>query len=86
MHSVQKKESNRSSAEQNLSPFADRTWTSHPIPQCDDIYQGERTKEAARVSWKRGSIGSDEVGVDLEKGQICKKVTTEITRDSDRQG
>ncbi len=84
MHSVQKKGLNRSSAEQRLSPFADRTWTSHPIPQCDDIYQGEKIKDAARVSWKGGSNGSDEVGVDLEKGQI--KVTTEITRDSDRQG
>ena len=85
MHSVQKKESNRSSAEQRLSSFADRTWALHPIPQSDDTYQGERIKDAARGSWKGGSTGSDEVDMDLEKG-IWKKVSMEITRDPDRQG
>ena len=84
MHSVQKKNSDRSSAEQRLSVVANETWGSHPLAQCDETYQGGKDKDFARGSWKGGSNGSDEVGVDLEKGQI--KVTTEITRDSDRQG
>lgn len=85
MHSVQKKISDRLSAEQRLSSFADQTWTSHPIAQCNDTYQGERIKEAARGGWKGGSPGSDEFDTDLEKG-IWKKVSMEVIRDSSRQG
>ncbi len=81
MHSVQKKDSDRSSVEQRLSAFANETWTSHPIAQCDDTYQGERIKEAARGGWKGDSAGSDELGTDLEKG-IWKKISLEIIRDS----
>ena len=85
MHSVQKKKSDRLSAEQRLSAFADQTWTSYPIAQCDDTYQGKKIKEAARGGWKRGSTGSDEFETDLEKG-IWKKVSMEVTTDSSRQG
>lgn len=85
MHSVQKKDSDRSSAEQRLSAFANETWTSRPIAQCDDTYQGERVKEIVRRGWKGGNTRLDEVDADLEKG-IWKKVSMEITRDSDRQG
>ena len=81
MHSVQKKDSDRSSVEQRLSAFANETWTSQPIAQCDETYQGDRIKEAARGGWKGGSTGSDEVETDLEKG-IWKKVSLEIVRDS----
>ena len=81
MHSVQKKDSDRSSVEQRLSSFANETWTSHPITQCDDAYQGDRIKEAGRGGWKGGSTGSDDVATDLEKG-IWKKVSLEIVRDS----
>lgn len=73
MHSVQKKHSNRSSAEQRLGGFANETWSSHPIAECDETYQGGKTKDAARGSWKGGSTGSDEIDSDIEKG-IWKKV------------
>ena len=85
MHSVQKKDPDRLSAEQRLSAFATDTWTSHPIAQCDDIYQGERITEAARRGWKGDGAGSDEVDTDLEKG-IWKKLSLEIIRSSNRQG
>lgn len=86
MHSVQKKDSDRSSAEQRLSAFANETWTSHPITQVDETYQGERIREAAQRGWKGDSRpGPDEVDTDLEKG-IWKKISLEITRDSSLQG
>lgn len=86
MHSVQKKDSDRSSAEQRLSAFANETWTSHPNTQVDETYQGERIREAAQRGWKGDSRpGPDEVDTDLEKG-IWKKISLEITRDSSRQG
>lgn len=66
-----------------MSAFANEIWTSHPIAQCDDTYQGDQIKEAAREGQKGGSAGSDEVGADLEKG-IWKKVTLEVSRDSCR--
>ena len=84
MHSIQRKDSDRLRAEQRLSTFADELWTSHPIAQCDDTYQGERIKEAARAGWKGGSTGSDEIDADLEKG-IWKKVSLEITRNPNRR-
>lgn len=83
MHSVQKKDSDRSSAQQRLSSFANETWASHPIAQCDDTYQGERISEAAWGGSQGGNAGSDEVDADLERG-IWKKVSLEITRDSDK--
>lgn len=85
MHSVQKRDSGRSSAEQRLSAFATETWNPHPIAQCDDTYQGERIEKAARGGWKGGSSGSDEVDTDLEKG-IWKRISLEITRDTSKQG
>lgn len=81
MHSVQKKDSNKSSSEQKLGAFANESWRSHPIAQCGETYQGQRIKDAARGSWKEGSTGSDEINTDLEKG-ILKKVSLEVTRDS----
>ena len=81
MHSVKKKDSKRSSVEQRLSAFANETWTPHPIAQCDDTYQGDKIREAARGGWKGGSTGSDDVDTDLEK-VIWKKVSLEIIRDS----
>ena len=85
MHSVQKKDTDRLSVEQRLSSFANETWTSHPITHCDDTYQGERIKEAARGGWKGGSTGSDDVDTDIEKG-IWKKVSLEIIRDPCTKG
>lgn len=85
MHSVQKKTSDKSSDEQRLSASANETWRSHPITQCDETYQGEKIKDAARRSWKGGSTGSDEIDSDIEKG-IWKKVSLEVVRDSSRQG
>lgn len=85
MHSVQKKDLDRSSAEQRLSAFTNDPWTSQPVARCEGTYQGERIKEAARGGWKGGSTGSDEVDMDLENG-IWKKVSLEVTRDSSRQG
>ena len=81
MHSVQKKDSDRSSVEQRLSAFANETWRSRPIAQCDDTYQGGRIKDSVRGDW---NAGLDEVHADLERG-IWKKVPIEVTRDSDRQ-
>lgn len=83
MHSVQKKDSNRSSAEQRLSAFANETWTSHPIAQVDETYQEKRIREAAQRGWKGASTGPDEVDADLEKG-IWKKISLEISRDLGR--
>ena len=84
MHSVQKRDADRLSVEQRLSSFANDTWTSPIIAQCDNTYQGERIKEAARGDWKRGSTGSDEADADLERG-IWKKVSLEVIRDTGRQ-
>ena len=85
MHSVQKKNSYRSSAEQTLSVSANETWNSHAIAQCDETYQGGKIKDAARGSWKGGSTGSDEIDSDIEKG-IWKRVSLDVVRDSSRQG
>ncbi|CAD6577297.1 MAG: hypothetical protein ASARMPRED_008203 [Alectoria sarmentosa] len=84
MHSVQRKDSLRSSAGQRLNAFANETWTSHPIARCEDTYPGERINEGARVGWKGTNTGPDEVDADLERG-IWKKVTLEISRDTNRQ-
>ena len=82
MHSVQKKDSTRSSVEQRLSAFANETWTSHPIAQCEDTYQGDKIREAAAMrGWKGNSTGSDKADTDLEKG-IWKKVSLEVIRDA----
>ena len=86
MHSVQKRDTARSSVEQRLSSFANETWTSPPVIQCDDTYQGDRIKDAGRRDWNGDSgNGSDEVDRDVEKG-IWKKVSLEVVRDSKRQG
>ena len=84
MHSVQKKDSDRLSAEQRLSAFANETWTSHPVPRCEDTYQGDKIREAARGEWKGDGTGSDEADMDVEKG-IWKKVSLEISRGSNGQ-
>ena len=83
MHSVQKKDTDRSSDEQRLSAFANGTWTSHPTARCDNTYQGERIEEASRGGWKGGGNRSDENDTGLEKG-IWKKVSLEVSRDLNR--
>ena len=85
MHSVQKRDTARSSVEQRLSSFANETWTSHPTVQCDDTYQGDRIKGAARRDRNGNSNGSNEVDTDVEKG-IWKTVSLEVMRDAKRQG
>ena len=85
MHSVQKRDTARSSVEQRLSSFADETRTSHFTVQCDDTYQGDRIKGAARRDRNRDSNGSHEVDTDMEKG-ILKTVLLEVKRDAKRQG
>lgn len=84
MHSIQKKDTARSSIEQRLSAFATESWTPHPISQYDDTYQGEKIKEAANGGLAGGSTSSDEADTDVEKG-IRKKVSVEVTRESSMQ-
>ena len=84
MHSVQKKDTARSSAEQRLSTLANESWTPHATAHYDNTYQGERIKEAASGGLKGGSTGSDEADTDVEKG-ILKTVSLEVIRDSSRQ-
>lgn len=83
MHSVQKKDTDRSSDEQRLSAYANETWPSHPIARCDKTYQGERIEEASKGGWKGGNTRSDENDTGLEKG-IWKKVSLEVSRDLNR--
>lgn len=84
MHSIQKRDTARSSIEQRLSTFATESWTPHPIAQYDETYQGEKIKEPANGGLVRGSTSSNEADTDVEKG-IRKKVSVEITRDSSMQ-
>ena len=84
MHSVQRKESYRSSAEQRLSSFANETWRSPPIAQYDGTYQGERIIEAATGGWNGDETGSDKIETDLEKG-IWKRVSLEVIGGPSRQ-
>ena len=85
MHSVQRKESYRSSAEQRLSSFANETWRSPPIAQYDDSYQGERIIEAATGGWTGDETGSDRIETDMEKG-IWKRISLEVVGEPSRQG
>ena len=84
MHSVQRKESYRSSAEQRLSSFANETWRSPPTAQYDGTYQGERIIEAATGGWNGDETGSDKIETDLEKG-IWKRVSLEVIGGPSRQ-
>ena len=85
MHSVQKRDTARSSVEQRLGSFANETWTSPPIIQCDDTYQGDRIKGAARRDRNGDTNGSNEVDTDVEKG-ILKTVFLEVRKDAKTQG
>ena len=78
MHSVQKRDTARSSVEQRLSSFANTI-------QYDDTYQGDRIKGAARRDRAEESNGSKEFDTDVEKG-IWKTVTLDVMRDAKRQG
>ena len=84
MHSVQKRDTARSSVEQRLSSFANETWTSPPTIQ-HDTYQGDRIKGAARRDRNGASNGLNDVDTDVEKG-IWKTVSLEVMRDAKRQG
>ena len=78
MHSVQKRDTARSSVEQRLSSFTNETWPSHPT-------KGDRIRGGARRDRNRDSNDSDEVNTDVEKG-ISKKISIEVIRDARRQG
>ena len=78
MHSVQKRDTARSSDEQRLSSFANTV-------QCDDTYQRDKLKGAVRRDRTGQSNGSKEIDKDVEKG-IWKTVSLEILRDAKRQG
>ena len=83
MHSVQKRDTARSSVEQRLSSI------NEPLPiqtviQAYD-YQGDKIKEVARGGWNRDGPGADELNPDPEKG-IVKTMSLEVTRDSKTQG
>lgn len=85
MHSVQKRDTARSSVEQRLSSFANETWTSPPTIQCDDTYQGDLIRGAARKDRNAENNGSNEIDADVEKG-IWKTVSLEVQRDAKKQG
>ena len=85
MHSVQKRDTARSSVEQRLSSFTNETWVSQPTIHCDDIYQGDRIKGAARRDRNGDSNGLNKVDTDVEQG-ILKTVSLEVMRDLKRQG
>ena len=80
MHSVQRRDTARSSIEQRLSSFTNEI-------QYDDTYQGDRVKGAARRDRNGDGNGSNEVDTDVEKGTkgILKTISLEVMN-AKRQG